>query len=88
MIEVADTGRGMSEEVKQNLFKKFYSTKGAKGTGLGLLVSKKIVEENGGSIDFESELGRGTKFILRLPFTRAAHREEPLEDSTETTQEV
>jgi signal transduction histidine kinase len=70
IIEVADTGPGMSEDVKDNLFKKFYSTKGAKGTGLGLLVSRKIVDENGGTITCESELGRGTKFIVRLPFKK------------------
>ena len=70
VVEVTDTGKGMSDEVKKNLFKKFYSTKGAKGTGLGLLVSKKIVEENGGTIDFESEVGMGTKFIVQLPFNR------------------
>ena len=49
-IEVSDNGKGMSDNVKQNLFKKFFSTKGAKGTGLGLLVTRKIVEENGGAI--------------------------------------
>ncbi len=70
IIDVSDNGKGMSDDVKANLFKKFFSTKGAKGTGLGLLVTRKIVEENGGSIICESTLGRGTKFIVRLPFTR------------------
>lgn len=70
VIEVSDTGGGMSEDVKKNLFKKFFSTKGAKGTGLGLLVSRKIVEENGGTITCESRLGEGTKFMIRLPFRR------------------
>ncbi|MFH0822129.1 MAG: ATP-binding protein, partial [Pseudomonadota bacterium] len=70
IIRVADNGAGMTDEVKQNLFKKFYSTKGSKGTGLGLLVTRKIVEENGGTISCESTPGRGTTFIVNLPFKR------------------
>ncbi len=68
LIEVADNGQGMSDEVKRNLFKKFYSTKGSKGTGLGLLVTRKVVEENRGTITFESTLGKGTSFKIKLPF--------------------
>jgi histidine kinase len=68
IIEVADNGAGMSDEVKQNLFKKFYSTKGSKGTGLGMLVTRKIVEENHGTIFCDSTLGEGTRFVVRLPF--------------------
>lgn len=68
IIEVADNGAGMSDEVKQNLFKKFYSTKGSKGTGLGMLVTRKIVEENRGTIFCDSTLGEGTRFVVRLPF--------------------
>lgn len=67
-IEVVDNGAGMSDEVKQNLFKKFYSTKGSKGTGLGMLVTRKIVEENRGAIFCDSKLGEGTRFVIRLPF--------------------
>ena len=72
-IVVTDTGDGMSDEVKENLFRKFYSTKGAKGTGLGLLVTRKIVEENRGTITFASTLGMGTSFVIKLPFMNGDH---------------
>jgi signal transduction histidine kinase len=68
VIEVADDGQGMPDEVKQNLFKKFYSTKGTKGTGLGLLVTRKIIQENGGTITVESTFGEGTRFTIKVPF--------------------
>ncbi len=73
-IQIADNGQGMSDEVKQNLFKKFYSTKGAKGTGLGLLVTRKVVEESRGTITFESTLGEGTSFLIKLPFWNGESR--------------
>ncbi len=69
-IEVSDNGSGMSEEVKSQLFTCFFSTKGAKGTGLGLLVTRKLIEEHKGTLDVETELGKGTTFIVRLPFKR------------------
>jgi signal transduction histidine kinase len=65
--EVADNGIGMSEEVKEKLFDRFFSTKGFRGSGFGLLVTRKIVEESGGTIEFESETGKGTTFTVRLP---------------------
>jgi histidine kinase len=67
ILQVSDDGVGMSEEVKENLFKKFFSTKGSKGTGLGLLVTRKIIEEHGGTITFTSEPGKGTTFVVELP---------------------
>ncbi len=67
-IEVSDNGSGMSEEVKKQLFTCFFSTKGAKGTGLGLLVTRKLIEEHKGTLDIETELGKGSTFIVRLPF--------------------
>jgi histidine kinase len=71
LIKVSDDGTGISEEVKQNLFKKFYSTKGSKGTGLGLVVTRKIVEEHGGAIRVESINGEGTTFFVEIPFKTA-----------------
>jgi signal transduction histidine kinase len=65
---VKDNGSGMDENVKANLFKSFFSTKGAKGTGLGLLVTKKLIEEHRGTIDVASQFGKGTTFSIRLPF--------------------
>ncbi len=67
VIQVSDDGEGMPEEVSKNLFKKFYSTKGSRGTGLGLVITRKVVHEHGGSIRVESELGVGTTFIIEIP---------------------
>lgn len=66
-FEVADNGAGMTDEVKARLFTSFFSTKGQRGTGLGLLVTRKLVEEHGGSIEVQSRLGEGTTVVMRLP---------------------
>jgi signal transduction histidine kinase len=66
-FDVVDNGSGMTEEVQEKLFERFFSTKGPKGTGLGLLVTRKTVDEHGGTISFESEPGKGTTFIMRFP---------------------
>jgi signal transduction histidine kinase/HAMP domain-containing protein len=70
VIKVIDDGAGMSQEVRENLFRKFYSTKGAKGTGLGLVVTRKIVEEHKGTITVESTEGEGTTFVIEIPLMR------------------
>ena len=67
-FEVQDNGSGISEEAKGKLFTTFFSTKGSDGTGLGLLVTKKLVEEHHGIIDVTSQLGKGSVFTIRLPF--------------------
>ncbi|MFQ5992425.1 MAG: response regulator, partial [Nitrospiraceae bacterium] len=67
VLEVSDTGSGMTEEVKQRCLEPFYSTKGDRGTGLGLSMVYGIIRRHQGSIEIESELGRGTTFIIRLP---------------------
>jgi len=67
-IEVQDTGRGIAPEEMNRIFEPFFSTKGTRGTGLGLAVTWGIVEGHGGSIHVESEVGKGTKFTLQLPF--------------------
>lgn len=66
-VTVADNGVGIAEEKLQDIFKPFISTKGAKGTGLGLAVSRKILREHGGDIIAESVVGGGSRFTLRLP---------------------
>ena len=68
-IAVRDTGCGMSAETQAKLFTVFFSTKGARGTGLGLPVTKKLVEEHGGTLDATSIEGTGTTFTITLPFT-------------------
>nr|MBC8383655.1 HAMP domain-containing histidine kinase [Candidatus Cloacimonadota bacterium] len=69
-IHVADSGVGMSPETQAKLFQVFFSTKGSKGTGLGLAVSYKIIKEHGGNISVDSEKGKGTKFTITLPKKR------------------
>ncbi len=64
---VQDNGPGITPEIQANIFKPFVSTKGSKGTGLGLAVSRKILREHGGDIIIHSEPGHGAKFVLRLP---------------------
>ena len=66
-FEIKDNGAGMNDEVKSRLFKSVFSTKGAKGTGLGLLVTRKLIEEHDGAIDVSSTLGEGTVFMMRFP---------------------
>jgi signal transduction histidine kinase len=66
-ICVADDGCGISEENRSKLFQMFFSTKGSKGTGLGLAVTKKIITEHGGEIEVESEVDNGTRFFIKLP---------------------
>ena len=67
IFQVSDNGCGMDETVKTQLFTSFFSTKGSQGTGLGLLVTQKIIREHGGTLGVESELGQGTTFTIRMP---------------------
>ena len=74
-ITVADGGSGIAPEVRQTLFEPFFTTKGAKGTGLGLWVSREILQRHGGSIRVKSrrETGRsGTVFSVWLPAVEAS----------------
>ena len=65
--QVTDNGFGMDEETRKKVFQIFFSTKGSRGTGLGLMIAKKIVDEHGGLIDLSSEKGNGTVLRVRLP---------------------
>jgi signal transduction histidine kinase len=76
-FSVSDTGQGIPEEVREKIFKPFYTTK-EKGTGLGLKICQDIVRGHGGTIDLESEPGKGTTFRVWVPTgeTEALHEPE------------
>ena len=67
IIEVTDNGVGIPSTMMKHMFELFHSTKGNRGTGLGLAVSKKIIEEHEGAITVRSKAGEGTTFTVRLP---------------------
>ena len=75
--EVSDDGCGMEEAVRNKVFTTFFTTKGLGGTGLGLLMTRKIIQEHGGGIKLHSRPGKGTTFRVSLPRKRlpaaAAH---------------
>ena len=66
-IKISDTGSGISKEDLPRIFEPFFSTKGQKGTGLGLAVIWGIIDNHNGTINVDSELGKGTDFTIRLP---------------------
>lgn len=65
-IEVIDNGIGMENDIHEKIFTTFFTTKGGKGTGLGLLTTRKIVQEHGGYIDVDTQKGKGSTFTIRL----------------------
>lgn len=76
LLEVKDNGLGMDREVRNKLFTIFFSTKGSRGTGLGLLLSQKIVREHGGEIQVYSEPLKGSLFQVILPVRAAVEGNE------------
>ncbi len=70
IYEISDNGIGMDYEVKKKVFTNFFTTKGLGGTGLGLLVTKKNVQQHGGTIEVDSELQVGSTFRIILPMNR------------------
>jgi signal transduction histidine kinase len=69
LISITDNGIGMGPESRRHLFQPFHSTNGLRGTGLGLVVTKKVLDEHGGTIEVESAPAEGTTFTLTLPVT-------------------
>jgi signal transduction histidine kinase len=81
LIEVADTGRGMPQWVKERLFTdRVVSTKPG-GTGLGTRIVKNVVDAHGGTISVESEEGKGTTFYIKLPVEPPGLKEQLLEEA-------
>ena len=86
LLSVSDTGVGMDAETLARLFEPFFTTKaGGEGTGLGLSISSEIVRRAGGSIQVQSEPGRGSLFHVRLPLARAARADRLLAGRDEST---
>lgn len=73
-ITVRDNGHGIDEEVQRHLFEPFYGTRGDLGNGLGLYISREIVERHGGTLEVKSRVGEGTEIRVRLP--RETHQSE------------
>ena len=67
VFDIHDNGMGMDRETRENIFTLFFSSKGSKGTGLGLFVSNKIIQQHGGSIRVDSTPSQGSHFNIRLP---------------------
>lgn len=70
VISIADSGCGMSAEVRERIFEPFFTTKAGKGTGLGLAMAEGIIHQHGGVIECDSTVGHGTEFRIYLPATR------------------
>ena len=66
-VTIADNGPGIPEDIQEKIFRPFFSTKGSKGTGLGLAVTQKAIKEHGGQLVLESEAGKGATFRVQLP---------------------
>jgi signal transduction histidine kinase len=74
-VRIQDTGSGIPEKIRSRIFDPFFTTKEiGKGTGQGLAIARSVVvDKHGGSIRFETEEGKGTTFIIRLPFDGKSH---------------
>jgi two-component system sensor histidine kinase ResE len=77
MMVISDTGQGIAEEDISHIFQAFFSKRKTdkKGTGLGLFLSKQIVESHGGKIEVESTLGKGATFRIRVPVVEVPEAE-------------
>ena len=75
-ISIKDTGVGIPDKVKSRIFEPFFTTKASKGSGLGLSVTYGIISRHGGMIKFDSAVGKGTTFYIRLPLAPEAVKQE------------
>ena len=82
IFHVSDNGVGMDKETIEKMFTLFYSSKGSKGTGLGLYISNKIIEQHEGSVQVDSNPGEGSRFIIRMPKILPANVKTPRESAS------
>ncbi|MFH2056474.1 MAG: ATP-binding protein [bacterium] len=75
VVAITDNGKGIADENLKHIFEPFFSTKGEFGTGLGLSITRDIVEKLGGEIEAQSELGKGTRFLITLPLSKGGFGE-------------
>ena len=84
LLKIKDNGKGISKEKQKNLFKRFYEGDYREfntiGTGIGLSLTKDLVELHGGTISVESEVDHGTEFMVRIPIERSYYDEEQIDD--------
>ena len=66
VLTISDTGSGIASDDLPHIFDPFFTTR-LDGTGLGLSIVQQIVEEHGGTVEVHSEIGKGTRFVVRLP---------------------
>jgi signal transduction histidine kinase len=75
-VRITDNGRGIDPDDIDQIFDPFYTSR-EEGTGLGLAMCRKIVDNHGGSIEVESEVGEGTEFVLVFPKTKRSDSRKP-----------
>src|SRR5690606_11484955 len=87
-VRIGDTGSGIPEAARAKIFEPFFTTKSVgKGTGQGLAIARSvIVDKHGGTIRFETELGKGTTFIIRIPISSKGERQMPVQESNQHIQ--
>lgn len=78
IFTIQDNGIGMDLDTREKIFSLFYSSKGKKGTGLGLFIANKIIGQHGGTINVDSVLGQGSNFTLKIPITSAQKVSDPV----------
>lgn len=77
VFEISDNGIGMDQETKNNIFTLFFSSKGSRGTGIGLFISNQVVNQHHGRISVESEYNRGTSILVEIPCMQPLDPESP-----------
>jgi len=86
VLDVIDTGTGMTDEVRRRCLEPFFTTKGQRGTGLGLSMVYGILQRHQSTLEIETEVGKGTTFVIRLPVQTAQLQFAPITQPLNVTQ--